>query len=246
MLPYDQKLLIILPAYNEEESLPALLHALDVAVQVFKLNASILVINDGSSDATAEIARAFKGYTSVEVYDQIPNQGLAQAVRTGFALARQRLTPNDLVLVMDADNTHPSGLMGRMVQTIFEGADVVIASRYQTGARVVGLARFRVWLSIGASWLFRLRVGLPGVRDYTCGYRVYRCSLLFQAMELYGSKFIQQKGFACMAEILIKLKPLRPIIVEVPMILRYDLKGGDSKMRIWRTIKQTLRMLAAR
>lgn len=244
MMSPNQNLLIVLPAYNEAESLPALLQALDEAVLAFGLRASILVVNDGSQDDTAIVARAFQGQTPVEVFDQIPNQGLAQAMRTGFRLARERLHPKDLILVMDADNTHPAGLMGRMVQTIFEGAELVIASRYQTGARVVGLSRFRIWLSLGASWLFRLRVGLPGVRDYTCGYRVYRCSLLFRAMDRYGDTFIQQRGFACMAEILMKLKPFRPIIVEVPMILRYDLKGGDSKMRIWRTIRQTLRMLA--
>lgn len=239
----NRRLLIVLPAYNEEESLPALLSALDEAVKVFNLNASILVVNDGSKDRTSELARAFQGSTSVDVFDQIPNQGLAQAMRTGFRLARERLTEKDLVLVMDSDNTHPAGLMGRMVQTIYEGADLVIASRYRYGARVVGLARFRVWLSIGASWLFQLRVGLPGVRDYTCGYRVYRCSLLFKAMNHYGDAFIQQKGFACMAEILMKFKRFTPIVVEVPMILRYDLKGGESKMRILRTIRQTLRML---
>jgi len=244
MIMYEQhRLLIVLPAYNEELSILDLLKNLDESIVHFGLNASILVVNDGSKDRTSELARSFQGTTQVEVFDQIPNQGLAQAMRSGFRLAKEKLRKQDWVMVMDADNTHPTGLMGRMAQTLLEGADLVIASRYRYGARIIGLARFRILLSLGASWLFRLRVGVPGVRDYTCGYRMYRCSLLFAAMDKYGEKFIQQQGFACMAEILIKFKPLKPIVVELPMILRYDWKESESKMRIWRTVRQTFRML---
>ena len=70
---------------------------------------------------------------------------------------------------MDADNTHPPGLIDRMVQMIHEGCDVVIASRFQPGARVVGVPIERHFLSIGARALFTILFPTRGVRDYTSG-----------------------------------------------------------------------------
>jgi dolichol-phosphate mannosyltransferase len=144
---------------------------------------------------------------------------------------------------MDADNSHTPGLILRMVQRIREGSDIVIASRYQPGARIRGVSQFRQILSLGASVLFRLVARVPGVRDYTCGYRAYRAEVLQIAFELYHEQFIRQTGFGCMAEILLRLKPMSPIIHEVPLILRYDLKYSTSKMQIWRTTRETLLML---
>lgn len=240
------RVLVMLPAYNEAEAIEKLLHNLDVAFRQYGFRGGVLVVNDGSKDATSELAKAFRCETPVEVYDQIPNQGLAQVMRTGFRLGLERCRPQDVLIVMDGDNTHPTGLMAQLFQLIMEGADVAIASRYRPGASVRGLSGFRKLLSLGASWLMRFRARVPGVRDYTCGYRAYRAAFLARAVAYYGGdyrKFIRQEGFACMAEILIKFKPLKPIIREAPMILRYDWKEGESKMRIFRTVKQTLGMI---
>jgi len=147
---------------------------------------------------------------------------------------------------MDADNTHPAGLMVRMVHRIIEGNDLVIASRYRRGARVVGLSRFRKLMSIGARVLFTLVFPIPGVRDYTCGYRAYRAAVLQEAFRRYGDAFIEQRGFQCMADILLRLGRMRVLMTEVPMILRYDLKGGDSKMRVGTTVGQTLKLMIKR
>ena len=70
-----------------------------------------------------------------------------------------------------------------------------------------------------------------------------RAELLQAAFDRYQHELIRQTGFGCMAELLLKLKNLTPIIHEVPLILRYDMKQSDSKMKILRTIKETLLML---
>jgi dolichol-phosphate mannosyltransferase len=83
----------------------------------------------------------------------------------------------------------------------------------------------------------------PGVRDYTCGFRAYRATVLQEAIQRFGSDFLNQDGFQCMVDILLKLRRMNVIFGEVPFLLRYDLKEGGSKMKIRETIVTTLRLL---
>jgi dolichol-phosphate mannosyltransferase len=78
-------------------------------------------------------------------------------------------------------------------------------------------------LSWGAGKLFRVCYPIHGVRDYTCGYRAYRAGFLRRAFE-NDKYFIDQPGFSCMIDILLKLDRLGAIMTEVPLVLRYDLK----------------------
>lgn len=234
---------IVLPAYNEERSLPALLNRLDVIFEESDLTVEVLIVNDGSTDGTVEAIDRYDGPLPIRLIDCRPNRGLAETIRTGLREALASARTGEVIVTMDADNSHSPGLIPRMVSQIREGSDVVIASRYQPGSRIRGLSRFRRTMSYVASWLFRLFSRVPGVRDYTCGFRAYRAEILQAAFDRYGHELIQQTGFGCMAELLLKLKKLDPIIHEVPLILRYDMKQSDSKMKIARTVKETLAML---
>jgi dolichol-phosphate mannosyltransferase len=148
---------------------------------------------------------------------------------------------------MDADNTHTPGLIFRMVQAVSEGNDVVIASRYRYGARVRGLSASRRLLSLGSSWLFGVVFPIGGVRDYMCGFRGYRARLRRRAFrELGPDRIISERGFACMVDILLKIREFDPIVTEVPLILRYDQKKGASKMRVGRTVRETLHLMVRR
>jgi dolichol-phosphate mannosyltransferase len=239
-----QRIMVILPAYNESQTLPSLLQRIDDVKINSGLQIEVLVINDGSTDNTSELAKNFKAKSVlIKVFDVIPNKGLANGMRTGLTMAAEQLSPNDIVIAMDADDSHQPGLMVRMIQQINEGSDIVIASRYQKGARIVGLSRFREYLSVGAGLLYRIFIGIRGVKDYTCGYRAYRISLIQQALKHYKESFIEQQGFGCMAEILIKLKKFNPVVHELPMILRYDFKLSDSKMQLSKTIKQSISLI---
>lgn len=237
------KIHIVLPAYNEEASLEQLLRRLDFTIQDSNLDAVITVVNDGSVDRTIDIAKKFRGHSIIKVIDQQPNKGLAESIKNGLFTVLNESENDDIIIVMDADNSHTPGLMLRMVGLIKEGCDIVIASRYQKGARILGLSNSRKLLSLGASWLFRILVAIPQVRDYTCGYRAYKAEILKKAFEYYKNNFIKQTGFSCMIEILLRIKKFDPIIEEVPLILRYDMKKSLSKMKVGLTIRQTLKML---
>jgi dolichol-phosphate mannosyltransferase len=234
---------IVLPAYNEEESLPQLLARINDAYNHFKWDASVLVVNDGSRDNTLTVARNFKADIPIEVLDIQPNSGLANAINTGLRKAVVGLKDTDIVITMDADDSQTPFLIERMSQQIAEGSDLVIASRYQPGARIKGLKKSRKFFSWAAGLLFRVFVGFEGIKDYTCGFRAYRVDMLNKTMAYYGSKFITQKGFGCMVEVLLKVASQSATMNEVPMILRYDLKQGESKMNVQKTMKQTLKLL---
>lgn len=236
-------LTIVLPVYNEEGSLPSLLKKINDASSLYAWDASVLVVNDGSTDGSLAVARGFESDIPIEALDIQPNRGLANAINTGLRHAVNRSKDDDIIVTLDADDSQNPFLIQRMVQHIAEGSDVVIASRYQPGARIRGLKNARKVFSWIAGLLFRLVVRIEGVRDYTCGFRAYRAEVLRRTIHAYGDKFVTQPGFGCMAEVLVKLAGQNAIMHEVPMILRYDLRQGESKMNVRQTVKQTLTLL---
>ncbi len=240
------KIWMVLPAYNEEDALPQLIDSLVDQLREENREFEILVVNDGSEDRTWEVAEAYSGKAPIRLYNNETNRGLAETLRTGLLEALKLAAKDDIIITMDADNTHPAGLVIRMVRLIREGNDVVIASRYRNGSYVRGLPLSRRFLSYGASWLCRLLFPIRGVRDYTCGYRAYRVTALSQLISRYGEDFISEKGFASMVDILLRLREQELIFTEVPLILRYDLKPGRSKMNVSRTINETLNLLVRR
>jgi len=237
---------IVLPAYNEAENLPALLRGVQETMEEAGAAYEVIVVDDGSRDRTAAIAEAFAATLPLVLVRHPVNQGLGATLRDGLHTALERAGARDIVVTMDADDTHVPGLIPRMVAAIGEGHDVVIASRYRPGARVCGVPLLRRIMSGGAGLLMRAVFPIPGVRDYTCGYRAYRVEALRRAAERYGSALVDQEGFQCMVDVLLKLRPLGLVFGEVPIVLRYDRKGGESKMRVGRTALHTLRLLLRR
>jgi len=237
---------IVLPAYNEAGNLPALLRALQDTMTGNGLAYEIVVVDDASTDDTAAVARESAVGQPFVLLRHDVNQGLGGTLRDGLNLALERSAAHDVIVTMDADDTHPPGTILRMVRMIDEGYDVVIASRYRSGSRVYGVSLLRRFMSRAASVLMRVLFPTRGVRDFTCGYRAYRVAVLRQAIDRYGSEFLNQDGFQCMVDILLKLRSLDLIFVEVPLLLRYDRKSGTSKMNVSRTAWQTLTLLARR
>jgi dolichol-phosphate mannosyltransferase len=237
---------IVLPAFNEEASLPPLLAAVEETMAEAGLAYHVVVVDDGSSDATRTIAEeaARRLPLTLEVHPE--NLGLGAAIRDGLTRAAALAAPGDVVITMDADNSHGPELIPRMARRVAEGSGVVIASRYRPGSVVRGVGVGRRWLSAGGSWLFRVLFPTRGVRDFTCGFRAYRADVLQAALAEEGAGFFDQDGFQCMVDILLKLRRRGVEFSEVPLVLRYDRKGGASKMRVGRTIVSTLGLLARR
>jgi len=239
---------VVLPCYNEQDNLISLFGEFERIFDHIKnlgLKHKYIVVDDGSKDNSFNILTNIGQSVDLEIIQHNPNQGLGMTIKDGFKRASERMDDRDIVVTMDSDNTQPAALLFSMVLKILEGNHVVIASRYRYGAKVVGLNAFRTFLSYGAGLLFKFSYNIKDVKDYTCGYRAYDGSILKRAFNHYGENFIEQKGFQCMAEILLKLHKLDKNIIfsEVPMVLRYDLKQGESKMKVADTIFNTIKML---
>lgn len=235
---------VVLPAYNEAANVPDLMRKFRAVVEdTYNLDLRVLVVDDGSTDQTAEVALREAGGLQVEVLRNEVNRGLAETFMRGMTAAAHRARRGDIVVCMDADNSHAPGQMLRMVRGIQEGRDVVIASRYQRGAVVKGVPWLRRFLSRGMSLLFRAILPVEGVQDYSCGYRAYRAELLQRALSIQGERLFAQDGFACMVGILLRLAREGAVCGEIPLVLRYDYKVGASKMKVGRTIARTLGVL---
>ncbi len=237
---------VVLPAYNEGENLPSLLRKIELVFATNGRAYQVIVVDDASTDDTAEIASRASFEIPLTLVQHRVNQNLPGALRTGFETAIKMADADDIVVTMDGDDTHPPGTINSLIQKIGEGYDVMIASRFQPGSRVVGVPPLRVLMAFGARMLFKIIMPMTGVRDYTCGYRAYRVSVLKQSMEFYGDEFVSEAGFSCMADVLLKMRRFKFVIGEVPLLLRYDQKQGGSKMAVAKTVWLSLKLLVKR
>ncbi len=227
---------IVLPAYNEEKDLPTLLENIRTTVGTMPFKYTVVVVDDGSKDRTAEIAREYAKTMPLKLVQHEVNKGLGEGIQTGL---REGWLIGDAVIVMDADNTHNPKYILDMVKIIEAGdADVVIASRFQATSVVQGVPFFRQVLSWGCFAMMKTLLPYRNVRDYSTGFRAYRSLTLGRLIKTTGPKFIEESSFACMLELLLSLRWVGARAVEIPYTLRYDLKVGVSKMRIMRTIRR--------
>ena len=223
---------IILPAYNEEEALPPLMAAVDRELRAAGLEYTLVVVNDGSGDRTAEILEEAKANYPLEVVTHELNRGLWETIRDGFEYVASRAAPGDAIVRLDADLTHDPKYIAGLVKPLAGEADVAIASRYQKGGGQTGLSAYRRFISRCASLTMKTFFPIRGVRDYSCGFRAYRAEVIQKALEIYGNEFISVKGvgFTCTIEKLLRLREMGARFREVPFVLHYDLKPSQSKM----------------
>jgi dolichol-phosphate mannosyltransferase len=231
---------VVLPAYNEAAGLPSLLRRIAEVGRTEQI--TVWVVDDGSSDGTGDVVAGVGGL-DVRLVRHPVNLGLGQAVQTGLRAALSDAAEDDFVVVMDADDTHDPALITRLGNEILAGSDVVICSRFVDGGDDKTAPLFRRMLSRGAAVLFRHVLGLVDVHDFTSGFRAYRVSLLTRASTHWGERLVEERGFACMVELLLKLRHCHPVITEVPLELRYDRKQGPSKLQLRRTLVQYVRLL---
>ncbi len=214
-----EKVFFVLPAYNEEESLPNLLKRIADLKSEYDIKLNVVVVNDGSIDKTADVTIKAAQNLQLTLVNHEKNMGLGQAVQTGIKEALSQANSNDMILIMDADDTHDVTLMDEMIKQLEAGADIVIASRFVTGGNDESAPPFRRLLSRGASFVFKTILPLNDIKDFTSGFRGYRVSMLQKASFHFGETLIHEQGFACMVELLLKLRHWSPKIVEIPFFL---------------------------
>lgn len=240
---------VIFPAYNEERVIRPTLLALADAMRGGAPYRAVLV-DDGSADRTiAEAERAVEesgGVLPLTVLRHETNRGLGAGLRTGIYWCLDRTGESDVIVTLDADNTHPPAMIPALVAKLSEGYDLSIASRYRSGAEVHGVPAHRRALSDVGRLVFQTLYPIPGVRDYTCCFRAYRAPLLARARRVYGESLCTARGFEAVMDLLLRLGPLGVRVCEIGFVLDYGDRVGQSKMKVLRTIRSTIALLAKR
>ena len=233
---------IILPMYNEELSIPLLRKMFDEKMSMPSgYDYRIVAVNDGSLDTTLLLVNDWARENSrVRVVSHTQNQGVGQAILTGFGEAIRMNSA--CVVTLDADASHPGDIIKQMVEKVAAGADIVIASRFANGGMQIGVPPIRKVYSLGARILLSAIFPLKGVKDYTVGFRAYNTTMLHRALSITEEPFLKFRSFATSVEILLKVAPMANIIEEVPLILHYDHKLSPSKLKVWITISDYLKL----
>lgn len=233
---------VILPCFNEEEGLEELLARFKRVVRISGRDFRFIVVNDGSSDHSREVAQSFAEELPLEVIDFHKNKGVTEVFNEAFSHVMRTGASGDLIITTDSDNTMNPYTMLDIIDELGTH-DVVIASRFAKGGGMVGVGP-RAILSHGASWLMKKRIGIPGVSDYSIFYRGYRFDTIKTLFDRLGDRPVAGKGFACMANFLIQIHRNLPETKfhEVPLVLNYYRKMGQSGIRIFRTIRGYLEL----
>jgi dolichol-phosphate mannosyltransferase len=116
------RLYIVLPAYNEEANIGKLLDDISCSLPDSGIdNYEVVVVNDGSVDHTMEILKDYEQRLPLKIVQHEKNKGLGPTIRDGLLFASEAASGNDIIITMDADDTHTPGLIYRMVNTLREG-----------------------------------------------------------------------------------------------------------------------------
>lgn len=201
---------IILPAFNEADAIVEMVERCNKACSA---GDEIIVVDDGSRDATFELARR----AGANVIRLNPNRGKAHALRAGFEAAK-----NDVIVTIDADATYPPESISLLASQL-PSADLVVGSRFLNRGRV-RLPLHREWANrLGAS-VVSLILGQP-ISDVTSGMRVFRKSW-FQKIPIYA------QGLDFEAEFTARTIRGRHRYVEIP--IEVDHRRGQSSLRFFR------------
>ncbi len=230
----------LMPAYNEETEIEFRLKTIADLMTQKGLLFEIWVVNDGSRDQTVPIVRALSKEIPVHLISHEVNQGVGVAFSRGLQELAKISKADDVIITLDADNTHNLKTVEFMIKKMDEGYEVVIGSCFATGGMMVGAPLTRFLLSYLSNFAYRVLFHVKGIRTYTGFYRAHSGAAIKLAFERFGDRLIEAKGFAAMAEMLIKFRQIPLFLTEVPMIIRYDLKGRASKMRVMATIREHL------
>lgn len=204
----EQLVSLVIPAYNEEERLPAYLSDIRAYLDLSRRRAEVLVVNDGSRDGTADYVRGVAAVDPrIRLVEQPTNQGKGNAVKRGVLEARGRY-----VLFTDADGATPIEELDKLLAAIGERAEIAIGSRRLVSAEA---ERERTGLRDLMGKVFYSVVNflaVPGIRDTQCGFKLFRTDV---ARELFRD--LNESGWAFDVELLYRAQLFGYGIAEVPV-----------------------------
>ncbi len=220
-----QKILVIIPAYNEEKSIEEVISKIQLHAA-----ADIVVVNDGSRDATAR-----KALEKGERVITLPfNLGIGGAMQTGYRFAKDN--GYDVAIQVDADGQHDPGFIKRLVDKLNEGDyDMVIGSRYVEETAYKSSLSRRMGM-IFFSWLVLMLTGWK-VKDTTSGFRAVNRKVIEYFADSYPTDYPE-------VDVLVRLHKKRFKLCEVPVEM-LERQGGKSSITPFKSVYYMIKVSLA-
>jgi dolichol-phosphate mannosyltransferase len=211
-------ILVIVPTYNERESLPLIVSGIRQA----EPKVHILIADDNSPDGTGEVADVLSSEDDgVHVRHRSAKAGLGAAYLDAFGWAKTN--GYDVVVEMDADGSHRPQDLTKILDALSDN-DVVLGSRWIKNGKVVNWAKSREILSRGGNLYTRMWLGVP-IHDATGGFRAYRVS----ALAVMDINNVESQGYCFQVDMAWRAFKADLRIAEVPITF-VERELGESKM----------------
>lgn len=227
------KLSLVIPCFNEADNIAQMYEQLNAIRPELERRGpfELVLVDDGSSDDTYDrMQSTFSQWPNVTVVQHETNRGLGVALRTGFAHAR-----GEIIVSTDSDGTYPFTTIPALLDRLTPDIDIVTASPYHPQGGIDGVPAYRIFVSKGASFLYRVLVD-PRLRTYTAMYRAYRREVIERIPTT-------ATGFLMVTELIVGAMLAGYRVAEYPAVLRVR-RYGQSKAKIWRITRSHLRFQA--
>lgn len=211
--------LVVIPTYNERESLPSLVEAL-LAVEP---GIAILVVDDGSPDGTGEyVDDLARTEPRIAIIHRTAKEGLGPAYIAGFRWALER--DFTVIVEMDADGSHQVEALPDLLKAVTDGAALAIGSRWVPGGRIVNWPKYRQAISRTGTAYARILLRSK-LHDITSGYRAFTRA----ALESVDLDSLSAQGYAFQIELAWRVERQGLTVTEVPITF-VERAFGRSKM----------------
>ncbi len=228
--PSPAAVTVIVPCYNEEAGLPALLGRLSGMREQGALDWQFLFVDDGSSDGTfGVLLKAALDRPWIEIVRHHENLGLGAAVRTGF-----QHVSSPIVCTIDSDCTYPPEKLPELVALVRAGAEIATASVWHPESAIAEGSTVRLWLSRMVSGIYKRLLG-QDINTFTCLFRAYRTDAIRRIS-------VRSSGFSAVAEVMLRALLIGYTVREVPMGLE-SRRFGESKLKVGDAIMAHGRLL---